>query len=246
MALAVLAVAVALFWCFGGGADAPPRVALTGQSLMKAGLQRWRDEVAALAGRFPYQRQRLWHVLRAAVSRMLLEARQPAVVLLLASEPQRDDVQCVLRAAAAALLNASWSPAAPLRVDGAALGALDEEEARGRLNSQLERLRGGDHVAVFMVEELQQLHPLTAMLLHGYCDNDNAPRKKALFLLSVVAGRTPPRDADVERAVEHVLWQNWGRVMSEDIFNALLARIAGNVAAVTDEGSELICRKTKW
>ena len=243
--LMVIALALAGWRWYTGGGDLPPRVEVDGQSLMKAGVQRWRTEVVELASRFPYQRQRLWRVLRAAVSRMLLESRQPAVVLLLASEAERDDVRCVLDAAAAAVLNATQSAGRPLRVDGAALGALDEQEAKGRLNTQLDRLRGGDGVAVFMVEELQRLQPLTAMLLHGFCDNDNAPRKKALFLFSVVTSRTPPGDADMDRAVEHALWQSWGQVLSEDIFHALLGRIAGNVAAVADEGSELLCHKTR-
>ncbi|XP_043244611.1 uncharacterized protein LOC122393070 [Amphibalanus amphitrite] len=241
--LAGVVVVLALFCagCWWSGSDLPPKVGFAGQPPSNAGLERWRQAVDTLSSRFPYQRRRLWTVLRATVSRMLLESRQPAVVLLLASEAERDDVQCLMRAAAAAVLNATQSSARPIRVDGTALGALDEEEAKGRLNSELDRLRGGHGVAVFLVEELQQLQPLTAMLLHGFCDNDNAPRKEALFLLSVVTSRTPPSDRDVERAVEHALRRAWGHVLSEEIFDALLARIAGNVAAIHDEGGSLIC-----
>ncbi|XP_037084679.1 uncharacterized protein LOC119105316 [Pollicipes pollicipes] len=245
-ALLVLLLVVA-YWSWTTGVPPPPRVGFVDVPRQTADVHRWVDKVTELSTQFPFQRVQLWKVLRAAVNRMLLLTSQPAVFLLVSGERHRAEAACLLRAVAAAALNATGAPHdQPLHVDGAALAPLDEREAKGRLGARLDALRAGDGVAVVLLEELQLLQPRVAMLLHGFCDNDNAPRKNAVFLLSVTTAQPPPAaEAQLEEALERRLWLAWGDVLGEDIFNALLGRIAGNVASVVGEGDQLACRRAR-
>ena len=72
---------------------------------------------------------------------------------------------------------------------------------------------------------MEALSPEAALLLHGYCDGDNAPYKQAMLILGLYLDQPVAND----KAAESALKKMWVSKLSEDKVAALLSRVANNI-----------------
>lgn len=98
------------------------------------------------------------------------------------------------------------------------------------------------HIVV-LIRNLDVIPSKAVMMLHGYCDHENAPFKNAVFIMTIST------DADVDNceskhfdeAAESHLTRMWGD-LGKDKLNALLSRITVSVAAIFHKTKPALCR----
>ncbi|XP_033732410.1 torsin-1A-interacting protein 2-like [Pecten maximus] len=91
-----------------------------------------------------------------------------------------------------------------------------------------------------ILDNFESLSPFAALLLHGYCDGDNAPYKDVLFIQVVHMDRQAGEITSQKNYMDKYLKELWIRDLDEDKIQPLLTRIANNVAMVTPENEQTL------
>ena len=104
------------------------------------------------------------------------------------------------------------------------------------IRDRREGLTSGSQIAI--VHHLELLHGESAMMLHAYCDNENAPFRRAIFILTLFVDQTSSEVAETESFVEDRLKVLWGDMLGTNRFYPLVTRIAHSIAFMRPESND--------
>lgn len=190
-----------------------------------------------LNGSFPAQTSMFWKVLRAGTRSIMRQnpPEQPAVFIIAVPQGAEQTALCIARRYADIVTKAfkvHGTIEFLQHLRGADTPEHIKEVIDDTLNSGFSR---GSKVAI--VHELNRLHGESAMMFHGYCDNENAPFTRVAFVLMLhmdaIGGET---DDLVERRLSNV----WGSYLDRDTLLPLLSRIGNRNAFVRQESDEVL------
>lgn len=85
---------------------------------------------------------------------------------------------------------------------------------------------------------LEDLPPRAALLLHGYCDNFEAPFKKIVFILTATFKDKPIDSKQVDRKLKDL----WARELGSDKSASLVSRVANSPVFIEPEMGSLPCQ----
>ncbi|KAK7491629.1 hypothetical protein BaRGS_00017082 [Batillaria attramentaria] len=192
--------------------------------------------IEKLSTEFPGQHKNLWRTVRSCVKHVL-ESDYPSYpgVLLLASHNNNAAVTAKIARKIAEKFQAAaqaQSDKSLVKHDlsynvSGELSGLEAEKQKEILDGWLHKQLVSKGSAV-VLHHLELLVPDAALLLHGYCDGDNAPYKNVLIILVLYLDRIP----DSGRDTETVLSEQWSGKLPEDKVRALLSRVANNIGVV--------------
>ncbi|CAH1786123.1 unnamed protein product [Owenia fusiformis] len=85
------------------------------------------------------------------------------------------------------------------------------------------------------------LMPASAgLMLHAFCDNENAPYKDVVYFFILQLDSTYISVSDWDGAVERFLIKRWEKELGTDEMHALLSRIANSVVVVSPENNDVL------
>jgi len=191
---------------------------------------------------FRSQMSGFWGVVRAAVKPIVFRENpdQPAVFVLVAASDVRETASCFVHLfgrSISALLRAR----PPVEFAADAVSELPPERVKRLLDDQLRvGLSSGSRIAV--LHHLEQLHAESAMMLHAYCDNENAPFRRAVFILALFVDELSSEISETDSFVEDRLRTLWGDVLGTNRFYPLITRIAHSIVFMRPESSDALAQ----
>jgi len=191
---------------------------------------------------FPAQTSGFWGIIRAAVRPIVLQHNpdQPAVFVLVVPSDTRETATCFIRFFSDTVRNLFQSKSA-VEFFTDAVSSLPPSRVKRLLDDQLRAgLASGSRVAI--VHHLEQLHGESAMMLHAYCDNENAPFRRAIFILSLFVDETSSEVAETEAFVEERLRVLWENILGTNRFYPLITRIAHSIAFVRPDTADTLAK----
>lgn len=114
--------------------------------------------------------------------------------------------------------------------------AEDKKELDNKLQNIFDKSQGKGVI----LDNFESLSPFAALLLHGYCDGDNAPYKDVLFIQVVHTDKQVGEITSQRNYMDKYLKELWVNELDEDKIQPLLTRIANNVAIVTPENEKTL------
>jgi len=190
---------------------------------------------------FRVQTSGFWGIIRAAVKPIVLQENpyQPAVFVLVVPSDARRTASCFIRLFSNTIANLFQT--SPVEFFTDTMSGLSPERVKRLLDDQLRNgLGSGGRVAI--VHHLELLHGESAMMLHAYCDNDNAPFRRTIFILALFVDETSSEVAETEAFVEQRLRMLWGDMLGTNRFYPLLTRIAHSVVFMRPETSDVLAQ----
>ena len=232
IAAVIILVVVACYFS-GMFASGPAAELTTAEKTAPALLH---DRLKDIQEKFPSQSPRSWRVIRAALKAVLKpEPSQPAVVLLVATEGATETAKCLAKALTDAFSAVREVPAPGTEVLCAELSS-DPHAAKEEIDDKL-LAHFNSGLKTVTLSGIEKMDGETALMLHSYCDNDNAPFKDvALFL--TMSSRLEAGvlvESCTDRLVEEELSEHWRRALNVDKLGALLSRVATSIAIVKPE-----------
>ncbi|XP_041370064.1 torsin-1A-interacting protein 2-like [Gigantopelta aegis] len=197
-------------------------------------FQEFIKRVNELRDVFPSQDERTWKTLKSSVKHVLdgKDPHYPAVILFAVPKSASKLGTCFAQQVAQKFKN---STRLNKYIDCRHSSHLDPADAKLDLDEKIHaHFQTGKAV---VIDHLEMLSPKSVLLLHGTCDNDNAPFKDVL--ISLVFHLDIPRDIDhkrVEDKVEEYLMSG----LDVDKVGAMLSRIANNIVVIRHEQSGLM------
>jgi len=202
----------------------------------------FRSDLRSLMSKFPNQTKSTWQMISATLkSPMEPRPEYPAVLMLLSSSSSLVTANCLANKLVD-VSSKSFSkpglvpPAVPhLVIPASSLPSLDPNTAKEQLTSILHSSLSSWGVAA--VTSVHQLHAKSALTLHAFADNSNAPYKQAVIILTLsdeVEGELD-MPSSLEKRVERILSNTWSKELGADKLYALISRLAVSVAQVQDE-----------
>jgi hypothetical protein len=193
----------------------------------------FRDGMDRLGEHFPKQDQRFWRTIKASAKHIFDsgEPGYPAVVLMVGHKQDSELTTKMAKAVAVEFENSArggrTDSVSDFTLDLAETTTSDSYAQKLSLDEWLkEEFDSGLNAVV--LNHLELLQPQAALLLHGYCDGDNAPYKHAMMVLVLHLDK----QVDSPRAAETALRDLWSS-LTEDKLGALLTRIANNIVVVS-------------
>ena len=188
------------------------------------------DEIKA---RYPSQTPRFWRVVNSSIKRLLTEKvdTYPAVLMFGIPEVGSETGTCISKDIVSSL-NKFYNSSVSGYIHSRSLNSESPEKMKLDLDEQLQmNLDSGKGV---VLDHIENLPAKTALLLHGYCDGDNAPYKSAAIILGLhVSSNKQLRDQD--QIIEDILNELWEEELGVDEMPALRSRIANGVTVVNPE-----------
>ncbi|XP_071511228.1 torsin-1A-interacting protein 1-like [Diadema antillarum] len=194
-----------------------------------------------LKKRFLSMNKMAWNVIGGSSMAHVTEDMNPdnPVVLLLVGHPGADtDVRALASQVAdmyAGVFAVHHDASDIAHIEGARLAGQSGDDAKLSLDEQLKSgLSGCSKVA--LVNDFDKVPPCSAILFHAYCDNDSAPYKDAVIILTMMLkealGNTDFREKSTDEAIRSHLEKRWTKCPEEippDKTEAMLSRVANNV-----------------
>lgn len=192
---------------------------------------------------FPSQTKMFWAGV-AAASKCVLKTEmplQPGIMLLVSSKQGKNTMRCLSQKISDILMKVYDDSGITvfhmddhLRLNGSYLKVRIDETFQKGLQSRRQ------HVAI--LHNLEKVMGQAAMMLHGYCDNESAPFKDAIFIFTVELSLSDEKIASMEERqvaemVESLLQKTWQTEIGYDNAMALNSRVANNIGVVKIESS---------
>ncbi len=194
----------------------------------------FRHGLSALRKEFPGQDPKTWAVIKSSVSGVLKDdPQQPAVLLFASWDDDASPTAKCLTMRTAALAGKVLGSSAGVSSRGAATFS-DKNELFDTMDLEL-----FDKMA-FVLDGIESLPGSVAMALHAFCDNLNAPHKRAVIGMSI--NLEGSGEVSVDKAVEEVLTEKWNDELDVDRISPILSRITVSVVGVKRE-KEAVCEK---
>lgn len=185
-----------------------------------------------LMDEFPHQDAMLWKKVKAASKSVLKSANpmQPAVILMASTNQASHTTKCLANKLAD-IVSSVYNLTGPSRIDGEDFLNHKSTMAKEKLDQLLHNAFSQNKAAV--LHSLHQIPAESSLILHSYCDNDHAPYKDVVIILTLPM---MPQDQRVDDAtVEQYLESVWREKIDNDKMGALLSRIANNIVEVREE-----------
>ncbi|ESO00360.1 hypothetical protein HELRODRAFT_175770 [Helobdella robusta] len=204
-------------------------------------LDEFKSDFVSLKRDFANQSKRFWKILESATKSIIYKdsPSDPAVILLVASDKNLEKtVNCFIDNYVNLVIKFfNQSRNDVVRFDF--IYSTDDPPAlKMDIDKKLKHsFSSGSHVAVF--EHLEWLAGEAAMMFHGYCDNDNAPFKRVIMLMTIYLQDIKSRndkntkvELDVDRInqekddyVEQLMQVLWADEIGEETIASLMSRI---------------------
>jgi hypothetical protein len=111
-----------------------------------------------------------------------------------------------------------------------------EETIKKELDTRIRSILNKSYSVV--VGPLEKIPPGAAFILHGYCDNFEAPFKKRVIILTATFDYDTPLNS---KQLEKRLHELWDRKLGEDKSASIVSRIANNVVFIEPETGSMPC-----
>ncbi len=193
-------------------------------------------EFQELRTKFTQQTRRLWSVVTAATKRVVQDEHplQPAVLMLVTAAGGSHDVTKCLASRITDAIARAHNNTNVLKLNMAELSKKDQnpDALKLQLDDLLSNSFGSGKKAALLYN-IQDLPSRTAMLLHSYCDNVNAPFKDVTLTFTVQMDNADTTDEAIEDHL-HSVWSD----LDKDTLSPLLSRIGNSIAAVSAESPQ--------
>ena len=183
---------------------------------------------------YPAQNARFWKIIGSQVKRVLSnDSSYPAVILLGTPVGYSSLGTCLTRRVVHAV-NDAVSMSGESYIDTASLDQTSPAKTKYSLDENLKSKFDNSKGAI--IDHVEKLPAQAALLLHGYCDGDNAPYKDIVLFLVFHTDLT--NDSLNDKVVERSLEELWGSELGVDEMPALCSRIANNIVVLSPEDNE--------
>ena len=189
-------------------------------------LATWNLKFKNIKKDFPNFNSKHWPVISSGIKRMMKEnAQQPGILLLVGSDADTNNCLAIkIVDSVASSINHS---------DTAGFKrAMTSDMTKEQLFKDMEyKLRDFGSYGLL---DIQHLKADTAMTLHAYCDNINAPFKHSAIVMTLKSDQVA-ESSKPESIAEKLLYKLWLNDLGADKLAALVARIAVSVVQVNPE-----------
>lgn len=181
--------------------------------------------------KYPSQSTRFWRTVSSSIRRLLTEGidTYPAVLLFGIPKVHSKTGTCISRDIIKSL-NEMFNNTNDGYINLENLTSNTPDKMKldldGRLIENLDNSKG------IVLDHLERLPAQAALLLHGYCDGDNAPYKSATIILVLHTDKPLSDHDDVIEAILNDLWEG---ELGVDEMPALRSRIANSATVVKPE-----------
>ncbi|XP_071096430.1 torsin-1A-interacting protein 1-like [Haliotis cracherodii] len=183
---------------------------------------------------FKSQDKRTWKTIKSSVKHILnaTDPEYPAVVLFAVQKDQHAAASCLARRVASLFNHLTSSVQDDGYMDARLLNHLDARVQKENLDDKIRaNFKTGRSV---VIDHLEGLSPTASLLLHGICDNDNAPFKDVFIgIVFHVDRELNVREVDLE------LEKYFKSELDPDKIGALLTRINNNAVVVRKEEGDI-------
>lgn len=189
---------------------------------------------------FRVQTSGFWGIIRAAIKPIAFRENpdQPAVFVLVVPSDTHETAACFIRLFSNTITSL-FRAKSPVEFFTDAVSGLPPDRVKRVLDDQLrDGLLSGSRIAI--IHHLEKLHGESAMMLHAYCDNENAPFRRTIFVLTFFVDETSLEVTETEAFVEERLGVLWGDTLGSNRFYPLITRIAHSIAFMRPE-SQVTC-----
>ncbi|XP_067662415.1 torsin-1A-interacting protein 1-like [Haliotis asinina] len=187
-----------------------------------------------LRSSFKSQDKRTWKTIKSSVKHILnaTDPEYPAVVLFAVQKDHPMTASCLARRVASLFNHLTSSVEDDGYVDASLLNHLEARHQKESLDDKIRaNFKSGRSV---VIDHLEGLSPSASLLLHGICDNDNAPFKDVFIgIVFYVDRELNVRDVDIE------LEKYFKSELDVDKIGALLTRINNNAVVVRKEEGDI-------
>lgn len=213
-----------------------PRSEMVGDSYVQLfDFKEFAEEINTIKQKFPNQTKRSWTVIKAAVNSSLGNPRpqEPAVLLFVSTSGAKNTAQCLTKKIS--LLIGKMTR----QTDYKQIDSEDYGQGFGKTKIDLDNtlqhaFEKGQRV--ILIENLEKMPAQASLLLYGYCDNINAPKKDVVFLMTVNLPSHVLVQTDHQNCVETFLEKQWSE-LGKDKLGALMSRIANSVVVINPDNS---------
>ncbi|XP_042878228.1 uncharacterized protein LOC122257188 isoform X2 [Penaeus japonicus] len=163
---------------------------------------------------------------------------RPAVIMVVVPEDMRRESMCFVQHVAESVAGA-FEDSSYLFYDAKRDSHLDPFTMKLILDDKLHQLQNS-HVAV--INNIEAIPGNASMILHGYCDNDNAPYKQSLIflMLNIPINYATLQEEKLDKLVDEYLLKLWGTQLQLKDVSALVARVASIPVLVQHEREEML------
>lgn len=193
-----------------------------------------------IRGSFGGQDVGFWRILRAGTKPVVEQDDpvQPAVFIFVIPSDAVATADCLIQQFSE-MITKLFRARQPVEFLAKDAGMLSPADIKHQLDDTLnEGLSAGSRVAV--IHHLEQLPAESAMMLHSYCDNENAPYRRAVFILTLYVEQSSSMVTESDAFVEDRLQMLWGRELGTNRLPPLLSRIANSIAFVRPESADVL------
>ncbi|CAL4171854.1 unnamed protein product, partial [Meganyctiphanes norvegica] len=117
----------------------------------------------------------------------------------------------------------------------------DRAKFKWELDQALQGL-SSKHVAI--IHNIEQIPGHAAMTFHAYCDNENAPHKRAILLLTLELSRSYEDISEdvLDVTIDDQLMKMWSKDLRETDVAAIISRMANSPILVKPESEAKVNR----
>jgi flagellar basal body-associated protein FliL len=206
------------------------------------------DLIDEMKHSFPLQKRETWISFLSALGSVIEneEPSQPAVLLFIGGNTliATHTMQCI-----ALILANNTNKLLPamnsandilseviVKVDKFVSFQNQEETIKKELDTRIRSILNKSYSVV--VGPLEKIPPGAAFILHGYCDNFEAPFKKRVIILTATFDSDKPLNS---KQLEKRLHELWDHKLGEDKSASIVSRIANNVVFIEPETGSMPC-----
>ena len=204
------------------------------------------NHVDDLTNSFENQSTALWRILRAGTRRIIEddEPVQPAVFIIVVPFDAVKTANCLVREFSA-MITKLFGAQEPVEFSPKQDDISMPEKIKRQIDEELSRgLSSGSRVAI--VHHLEQIPSESAMMFHSFCDNDNAPYRRVVFIMTLYVDELSSSIAETDDFVERRLEALWGEELGSNRYQPLFSRIGGSNAFIRPESRNVLRIKKCW
>ncbi|GIY52659.1 hypothetical protein CEXT_370691 [Caerostris extrusa] len=187
--------------------------------------------ISNLKQEFKDQHKMTFRIIKGALENVLkTEPKAPAIIMLIATNGS----ESLTNQFALKLANLLLESNNPIVISGMDYKLANSDWAKKEIDDIIQKNLIPGQIGVVLVKDLDLIPGEAALVFHSYCDGENAPFKKSVFLLTVASGKTYDENFGPkiwDKDIHHHLFSAWNR-MGTDQLAPLVTRLTVSVAAI--------------
>ncbi|XP_027237542.1 torsin-1A-interacting protein 1 isoform X1 [Penaeus vannamei] len=163
---------------------------------------------------------------------------RPAVIMVVVPQDTKRESMCFVQHVSESVA-AAFDDSSYIVYNAKSDSHLDPFMMKQILDNKLQQLQSV-HVAI--IDGIESIPGNASMILHGYCDNDNAPYKQSLIflILNLSIQYATLQEEKLDKVVDEYLHELWGTQLRVKDVSALVARVASMPVLVQPEKEEIL------